>query len=51
MFREMNPSVEKPAARFDHKLCESSVTCTERIEDMGLLINSILHFHIMWVIY
>jgi len=36
---------------FDHKLCESSVTYTKGLKNLGLLIYSILHFHIMWITY
>jgi hypothetical protein len=30
---------------FDYKLCESSVACTDCVCDLGVLIDSNLHFH------
>ena len=47
----MSPYVEIHHLGFYHKLCESSVTLTEAIEEMGQPIDTIEQFYIMWITY
>jgi len=51
MFHYMSPYVEIHLLGFYHKLCESSVTLTEAIEEMGQPIDTIEQFYIMWITY